>query len=105
MTRRQFEALVERALRRLPRNFKAKLALLARPETARVGRAEALLRLHAAVCYLRTYPVDAEVLAHVDRALAAYPARVTQLVAPARRHLHDAGVADATLDYPFAFPM
>src|SRR5437773_10183431 len=45
MTRRQFEALVERALRRLPRNFKAKLANIAvvvegRPDAATLAELE-----------------------------------------------------------------
>ena len=93
------------ASRYTPDARKAKLELLARLETARVGPAAALLRLHEALCFLQAYPDDAEVLARVDRALAAFPARVTRLGAPARRRLHDAGVAGATLDYPFAFPM
>src|SRR5437763_7161945 len=93
------------ASRSPPAARKAKLEPLARLETARVGPAAALLRLHEALCFLQAYPDDAEVLARVDRALAAFPARVTRLGAPARRRLHDAGVADATPDYPFAFPM
>src|SRR5437763_15713731 len=93
------------ASRYTPDARKAKLELLARLETARVGPAAALLRLHEALCFLQAYPDDAEVLARVDRALAAFPARVTRLGAPARRRLHDAGVAAPTLDYPFAFPM
>src|SRR5437016_5020194 len=93
------------ASRYTPDARKAKLELLARLETARVGQAAAFLRLHEALCFLQAYPDDAEVLARVDRALAAFPARVTRLGAPARRRLHDAGVAGATLDYPFAFPM
>src|SRR5947208_3071781 len=73
------------ASRYTPDARKAKLELLARLETARVGPAAALLRLHEALCFLQAYPDDAEVLARVDRALAAFPARVTRLGAPARR--------------------
>ncbi len=99
------DGLAAVASRYTPDARKAKLELLARLETARVGQAAAFLRLHEALCFLQAYPDDAEVLARVDRALAAFPARVTRLGAPARRRLHDAGVAGATLDYPFAFPM
>src|SRR5947208_1698485 len=99
------DGLAAVASRYTPDARKAKLELLGRLETARVGPAAALLRLHEALCFLQAYPDDAEVLARVDRALAAFSARVTRLGAPARRRLHDAGVADATLDYPFAFPM
>ena len=64
------------ASRYTPDARKAKLELLARLETARVGPAAALLRLHEALCFLQAYPDDAEVLARVDRALGAFPARV-----------------------------
>ena len=97
------DGLAAVASRYTPDARKAKLELLARLETARVGQAAALLRLHEALCFLQAYPDDAEVLARVDRALAAFPSRVTRLGASARRRLHDSGIAGATLDYPFAF--
>src|SRR5437660_12913024 len=78
------------ASRYTPDARKAKLELLARLETARVGPAAALLRLHEALCFLQAYPDDAEVLARVDRALAAFPARGPRLGAPARPRRHDA---------------
>src|SRR5204862_4169837 len=89
------------ASRYTPDARKAKLELLARLETARVGPAAALLRLHEALCFLQAYPDDAEVLARVDRDLGALQARVTQIVAPARRRLHAAGVAATPIDYTF----
>ncbi len=84
---------------------KARLELLTRLETARVAEAAALLRLHETLCFLQAYPDDAEVLARVDGALAAFPQRVARLGPGARRRLHDSGIAEATLDYPFGYPM
>src|SRR5437899_3088366 len=109
MTRRQFEGLVEKALRRLPKTFKSKIAniavLLEALERTSVGHAPTLLRLHETLCFLQAHPDDPEVLALVDRALEAIPARVKRLGAGARRRLHDSGIASATLDYPFGLPM
>jgi hypothetical protein len=64
-----------------------------------------LLRLHETLCFLQAYPDDATVLAAVTRALDGFPARVGGLGRAAREALHDSGVADTTLDYPFGFPM
>ncbi len=83
----------------------AKLELLARLEATRVSDAGALLALHEACCFLQAHPDDAAVLARVDAALAAFPERVRRLAPGARRRLHDSGVAEATLDYPFGYPM
>jgi len=99
------DGLAAVASRYTPDARKAKLEFLERLETARLGQPPALLRLHETLCFLQAYPDDAEVLARVDRALAAFPARALGLGATARRRLHDAGVAGATLDYPFGLPM
>src|SRR5712692_11330741 len=99
------DGLTPVASRYTPDARKAKLELLDGLETARVGSHAALLRLHEALCFLQAYPDDAEVLARVDRALAAFPARVTRLGAASRRRLHDSGIAGATLDYPFGLPL
>src|SRR5712691_2979456 len=99
------DGLTPVASRYTPDARKAKLELLDGLETARVGSPAALLRLHEALCFLQAYPPDAEVLARVDRALAAFPARVTRLGAVSRRRLHDSGIAGATLDYPFGLPL
>src|SRR5216684_2547017 len=92
------DGLTSVASRYTPVARKAKLELLDGLETARVGS-------HEALCFLQAYPEDAEVLARVDRALAAFPARVTRLGAASRRRLHDSGIAGATLDYPFGLPL
>lgn len=99
------DGLAAVASRYTPDARKAKLELLDGLETARVGSPAALLRLHEALCFLQAYPDDAEVLARVEGALAAFPARVTRLGAASRRGLHDSGIAGATLDYPFGLPM
>src|SRR5438094_5107138 len=93
------------ASRYTPDARKAKLELLARLETARVGQAAAFLRLHEALCFLQAYPDDAEVLTRVDRALEQFPARVKRLGVPAARRLRDSGIAGTSLDYPFGYPM
>jgi len=99
------DGLTPVASRYTPDARKAKLELLDGLETARVGSPAALLRLHEALCFLQAYPDDPEVLARVDRGLAAFPARVTRLGAASRRRLHDSGIAGATLDYPFGLPL
>ena len=84
---------------------KEKRALLEALERTSVGHAATLRRLHETLCFLQAHPDDAEVLALVDRALEAIPARVTRLGPGARRRLHDSGIASTTLDYPFGLPM
>jgi len=64
-----------------------------------------LLRLHETLCFLQAHPDDPEVLALVDRALAAFGARVGRLGGAARRRLYDSGIAGSALDYPFGLPM
>ncbi|PYN57702.1 MAG: hypothetical protein DMD94_03090 [Candidatus Rokuibacteriota bacterium] len=88
-----------------PESRKEKRALLEALERTSVGHAATLRRLHETLCFLQAHPDDAEVLALVDRALEAIPARVTRLGPGARRRLHDSGIASTTLDYPFGLPM
>ena len=88
-----------------PESRKEKRALLEALERTAVGHAATLRRLHETLCFLQAHPDDAEVLALVDRALEAIPARVTRLGPGARRRLHDSGIASTTLDYPFGLPM
>src|SRR6266850_943719 len=103
--RRLVEALAAVASRYSPENRKEKRALLEALERTSVGHAPTLLRLHETLCFLQAHPDDPEVLALVDRALEAIPARVKRLGAAARRRLHDSGIASAPLDYPFGLPM
>lgn len=99
------EALAAAAFRYGPEAQHEKLRILATAEGQPLRRAATLLRFHETLCFLQAYPDDAAVLAAVDRALAAFPARVRALSRAGRARLRDSGVAEAQLDYPFGLPM
>ncbi len=103
--RRLVDALTAVAPRYAPDARKEKLRLLDELEGRRVGEPAALLRLHETLCFLQAYPDDPEVLLRVDRALQAFPARTARLRPAAVRGLHDSGIANVPLDYPFGYPM
>src|SRR5882724_3395448 len=103
--RRLAEALAAAASRYFPEDQSPKRALLESLAGCAVGHPETLLRFHEALCFLQAYPDAPEILELVDRALEAFPARVERLGRSARRRLHDSGIANSTLDYPFGFPM
>ncbi|MBI2159828.1 MAG: hypothetical protein HYU25_05480 [Candidatus Rokubacteria bacterium] len=103
--RRLVEALAAVAPRYVPEARKEKLRLLEALETERLRDPGSLIRLHETLCFLQAYPDDPDVLGRVDRALAAFPERVARLGPAARRYLHDSGIANAPLDYPFGYPM
>ena len=103
--RRLVEALAAVAPRYAPEARKDKLRLLEALEGLPLGRPAALLRLHETLCFLQAYPDDPDVLERVDRALAEFPERVARLGPAARGPLHDSGIANAPLDYPFGYPM
>ena len=103
--RRLVEALAAVAPRYAPDDQQRKRALLTELEGCAIRHVGTLLRLHETLCFLQAYPDDAKTLELVDRALEAFAARVERLGPPARRRLHDSGVTDTTLDYPFGFPM
>jgi hypothetical protein len=105
MIRRLVDALTAVAFRYDPVARKEKLRLLDALEGRGLRRPATLLRLHETLCFLQAYPDAPEVLERVDRALAEFPARVTRLGAAARGRLHDSGIANTTLDYPFGLPM
>ena len=99
------EALAAAAPRYSPEDRPRKATLLEELGGAIVRDARTLLRLHETLCFLQAYPDDAKILELVDRALETFAARVDRLGPAARRRLHDSGVAQSTLDYPFGFPM
>jgi len=71
-------------------------------ERARLGSAKEVYRLHEALCLLRAYPDDAELLALVERLLGAFHER-----ADLRRHraeLADTGIAGTDVHFPFFHP-
>lgn len=61
-----------------------------------------LLRLHEALCFLRAYPDDAELLAAVDGSLAGFAGRVAALRRPA---LDETGVAGTAVYCPLSLPV
>src|SRR3989441_1199789 len=103
--RRLVEALAAAASRNSSEDQKQKGALLEALEGCVIRHPGTLLRLHETLCFLQAYPDDAQILVLVDGALETFPARVERLGRRAQRRLHDSGVANTTLDYPFAFPM
>jgi len=103
--RRLVDALHAVASRYLPDDRKEKLRLLEALEAERLRAAGSLIRLHETLCFLQAYPDDPDVLGRVDRALAEFPDRVARLGPAARARLHDSGIANAPLDYPFGYPM
>jgi hypothetical protein len=77
----------------------AKLALLRRLERGELRSAQAVLRLHEVLCFLRAYPDDAQLLRQVERMLSRFAAR-TDL----RRWseaLNDTGIAGTPIRYRF----
>lgn len=82
-----------------------KLRVLKALAGARTTRATTLARLHESLCFLHAYPDDPEVLAQAEEGLRALPARVRRLSPAQRRRLHDTGIAETELDYPFSLPM
>lgn len=103
--RRLVDALHTVASRYLPNDRKEKLRLLEALEAERLRDPGSLIRLHETLCFLQAYPDDPDVLGRVDRALAEFPERVARLGPAARARLHDSGIANAPLDYPFGYPM
>ncbi len=98
------DALAALAPRFSPQDRAEKLRLLERLSDCPIGQPALLLRLHETLCFLQAYPDDRQVLARVDRALEEFPARVKRLGPAALARLHDSGIAETTLDYPFGFP-
>src|SRR5216684_5833337 len=103
--RRLVDALAAVAPRYDPPARKEKLRLLDALEGCALPPPASLVRLHETLCFLQAYADGPEVLERVDRALAEFPQRVMRLGPAARKRLHDSGIANATLDYPFGFPM
>jgi hypothetical protein len=82
-----------------------KARLLARLAGVHVPGWKTLERLHEILCFVRAYPDDRAVQAAAEAALREVPDRVRRLAPRARARLHDSGIAETDLDYPFGLPM
>ncbi len=88
-----------------PEARRQKLRVLERLAAARIGRPATLQRLHEILCFVRAYPDDAAVENAAEHALRDFARRVRRLPLRARARLHDSGIAETDLDYPFGLPM
>ncbi len=77
----------------------SKLLLLKRFAHSRLGSARAVMRLHEALCFMRAYPDDAEVLAQVQAMLAGFAARAD--LRAQRTALADSGITGTPIHYRF----
>ena len=84
---------------------RAKARLLARLADVEIASWRTLERAHEIVCFIRAYSDDRAVQAAADAALRDMPRRVRALTPRARARLHDSGIAETELDYPFGLPM
>jgi len=80
----------------------AKRECLERLERAVLPRAAQVLRLHEALCHLRAYPDDADLLARVERMLAGFERR--RDLRRHRRALDDTGIAGTEIRFRFFAP-
>ncbi len=78
-----------------------KLELLRALEKCRFKRSSQVLRLHNALCFIRAYPDDEQVLATVERMLETFRDRSD--LRRFRRALSDSGIAGTTTHFAF-FP-
>ncbi len=76
-----------------------KLALLKGFARASLGNARAVKRLHEALCFIRAYPDDKEVLALTRATLSAFPRRAD--LRAHRAELADTGIAGTRIHYRF----
>jgi hypothetical protein len=82
-----------------------KLQLLARLSGMPIASGARLGRLHEILCFVRAYPDDAAVQDAAEQALRECAPRVRRLTSAERARLHDSGIAETDLDYPFGLPM
>jgi hypothetical protein len=76
-----------------------RLVLLRELDRRRLGSAQAVSRLHEALCLARAYPDSPEVLAQVEQMLAGFASRSD--LKRSRRELEDSGVAGTAINYAF----
>ena len=79
-----------------------KISLLTALERSRLPTAEAILRLHEHLCFLRAYPDNAALLAQVVRMLGRFSQRAD--LQQYRADLADTGICGTVIHYPFFWP-
>ncbi len=85
-----------------PESGRAKQALVQQLAVDSVASSDAVLRLHEALCFLRAYPDDEDLLRDVETALAGFAERSD--VRRFRASLEDTGVAGTAINYRFFSP-
>jgi len=85
-----------------PGHATAKIRLLTALERSRLPTAEAILRLHEQLCFLRAYPDNAALLAQVVRMLERFSQRAD--LHRYRADLADTGICGTVIHYPFFWP-
>jgi len=78
---------------------RTKIDLIDRIARSRLGSAKEVIDFHDALCFLRAFPDDAELLARVEGTLGAFGARKD--LARFRKELADTGIAGTEINYPF----
>jgi len=81
---------------------RAKRDLVEQLGSAPLANSDAVLRLHEALCFLRAYPDDLDLLRTVEDALAGFGERSD--LHRFRRSLEDTGVAGTAINYRFFWP-
>ncbi len=81
---------------------RAKRALVEELASAPLANGSAVLRLHEALCFLRAYPDDADLLQCVEDTMVRFSERRDLL--RFRRSLEDTGIAGTAINYRFFWP-
>jgi len=86
----------------MTRSARQALARLESLASSPLANGDAVLRLHEALCFLRAYPDDPDLLRTVEDALAGFGERSD--LHRFRRSLEDTGVAGTAINYRFFWP-
>jgi hypothetical protein len=102
MSNRPLAALERCHLAYGPGLAQARLVLLRQLDRTRLSTAGQVRRLHEALCFLRAYPDDGQVLRQVERMLARFERRADLRMH--RDELAYSGIAGTTIWFPFFYP-
>jgi len=92
-----------------PEDRETKAKILDALRNVEIRDVPSLIQYHEALCFLRAYPDDPEVLRLVEEALEGFAARVDLVKASGRpsdlKKLQDTGIVHTTTYYPFPYAM